>query len=457
MTPIPPIHSEDSPRGQRRKSAQRGSVLILVLWMSIGLVSIALYFADAMSLELRASDNRTSGLAAEQAIEGAARYVSWALTTLSTNGVMTTNSLFRCENIAIGSARAWVIGRQPLVNRSSPPSQPVFGLVDEASKLNLNRSNTNVLLCLPSMLGDLAEGILDWRSTNSALMLNYESLGYSSKHGPFESVDELRLIRGMTLADLDGDDLNRNGVQDSVEKTLAAGRTYSPGLLEYVTVYSREPNFHADGTTLTNINSRTELQGLLEEAFGSSRATQLLNQLGFRGGSTPNLRSPLQFYLNSGLSSDDFEKIAGELGVTTNSFSYGRVNINSAPEPVLTALFMGAGVNEQTALSASETLIEYRQRNLTAIGSIAWFVTALGLSHPVVTALASRDWLTTRSFQYSADIATVGPFGRGYRRVRFVFDLSDGTPKIIHRQDLSRLGWALGDTVRESLLVGTSP
>ena len=84
-------------------------------------------------------------------------------------------------------------------------------------------------------------------------------------------------------------------------------------------------------------------------------------------------------------------------------------------------------------------------------------MTALGLSHPVVTALASRDWLTTRSFQYSADIATVGPFGRGYRRVRFVFDLSDGTPKIIHRQDLSRLGWALGDTVRESLLVGTSP
>jgi hypothetical protein len=75
----------------------------------------------------------------------------------------------------------------------------------------------------------------------------------------------------------------------------------------------------------------------------------------------------------------------------------------------------------------------------------------------VVTALAQRDRITTRSFQYSADIAAVGPEGRGYRRVRFVFDLSDGTPKIIHRQDLSRLGWALGDTVREKLLAGNTP
>ncbi|HEX7576490.1 MAG TPA: hypothetical protein VF430_00480, partial [Verrucomicrobiae bacterium] len=55
---------------------QRGSVLIIVLWVSLGLVSIALYFANSMTYELRASDNRVSGLAADQAIEGAARYVS---------------------------------------------------------------------------------------------------------------------------------------------------------------------------------------------------------------------------------------------------------------------------------------------------------------------------------------------------------------------------------------------
>src|ERR1051326_1998397 len=56
---------------------QRGSRFIIVLWIAFGLVSVALYFGQAMSFELRASDNRVSGLAAEQAIEGAARYVSY--------------------------------------------------------------------------------------------------------------------------------------------------------------------------------------------------------------------------------------------------------------------------------------------------------------------------------------------------------------------------------------------
>jgi hypothetical protein len=34
--------------------------------------------------------------------------------------------------------------------------------------------------------------------------------------------------------------------------------------------------------------------------------------------------------------------------------------------------------------------------------------------------------------------------------VKFIFDTSDGTPKIIYRQDLSRLGWALGENARET-------
>src|SRR5476649_2475891 len=91
--------------------AERGSVLIIVLWIAIGLVGITLYFANSMTLELRASDNRVTGLAAEQAIEGAARYVGYALATYATNGTMPTNSQFTCANIAIGDSHFWIIGR----------------------------------------------------------------------------------------------------------------------------------------------------------------------------------------------------------------------------------------------------------------------------------------------------------------------------------------------------------
>jgi len=64
-------------------------------------------------------------------------------------------------------------------------------------------------------------------------------------------------------------------------------------------------------------------------------------------------------------------------------------------------------------------------------------------------ALQAIDYITVHSYQFSADIAALGPYGRGYRRVRYVFDTSSGTPRILYRQDLSHLGWALGKYVRQ--------
>jgi hypothetical protein len=84
-------------------------------------------------------------------------------------------------------------------------------------------------------------------------------------------------------------------------------------------------------------------------------------------------------------------------------------------------------------------------------------IDALGNNSPVVTALARGNFVTTRSYQFTADIAAVGSFGRGYRRVKFIFDVSDGTPKILYRQDLSRLGWALGEKARENLVAKDTP
>src|SRR5271155_1994289 len=94
--------------GQRRQNA---SVLIIVLWIAIGMVSIALYFANSMTYELRASDNRVSGLAADQAIEGAARYVSYVLQNFATNGAVPASTQFSCEAVPVGGAKFWLIGR----------------------------------------------------------------------------------------------------------------------------------------------------------------------------------------------------------------------------------------------------------------------------------------------------------------------------------------------------------
>src|SRR5580692_5915585 len=160
--------------------APQGSVLIIVLWIAFGLVSIALYFADSMSSELRASDNRVCGLAADQAIEGAANYINYILTNYATNGVIPDLTEYKAEAVPVGDAHFWIIGRDP---SGTPSTEPHFALIDEGSKLNLNYARTNVLVNLPNMTADFAQAIIDWRNTNSVGLsaMDYAPLGYTLK------------------------------------------------------------------------------------------------------------------------------------------------------------------------------------------------------------------------------------------------------------------------------------
>ncbi|HLX94902.1 MAG TPA: hypothetical protein VKU37_04080 [Verrucomicrobiae bacterium] len=441
--------------GERR---QKASVLIIVLWVCIGLVAIALYFANSMTYELWASDNRASGLATDQAIEGAARYVSYVLATYATNGAMPATNLYVCAAVPVGDARFWLIGRDP---SGTPSSEPGFGLIDEGSKLNLNTVNTNTLSELPNMTADFAQAIVDWRSTNSsgAYTLDYSQLGYPEKGAPFETVDELRMVYGSTMDLLAGDDLNGNGVLDANETNSSGGSRMNCGLFEYTTVYTREPNFNSDGVLLTNVNtaSTEDLQTLFQNA-GVANADRLASAIGNRrGGAFSGLMNFCLVCRIQGMSSDDFAKIADDVTTTTNTYIRGRVNVNTASADVLAALLMGVGLDQNTASGTAQSLITYRQQNPNNLGSVAWLIDALGNTSAAINALATGDYVTTHSYQFTADVAAVGPFGRGYRRVKFIFDTSDGTPKIIYRQDLSRLGWALGEKARETWVANATP
>jgi DNA uptake protein ComE-like DNA-binding protein len=400
---------------------------------------------------------------AEQAIEGAARYVGYALANYGTNGAVPQNTQFSCENVPIGDSHFWIIGRDPSVTPST--TEPYFALIDEGSKLNMNRVGTNTLSYLPNMDYDVAQDIVDWRTTNGTPDLTYAQYGYTEKQAPFETLDELRLIDGVTADILAGDDRNRNGVLDADEKDTSGTGQVQFGLLEYLTAYSREPNFHSDGSILTNVNTATQstLTTLFQNA-SLSGSTALAGKIAPATG-RPTFTSLLNFYLfcqaQNGMTSAQFATIYNNITISasvvnnTNTFILGRLNINTASAAAMTALFEGATggqVDEQTAESAAQTLVTYREQNPNELDSVAWMVDALGKSSPVVTQLASRDVITTHSYQFTADIAAVGPYGRGYRRVKFVFDTTGGVPVIVYRQDLSRLGWALGKKARETLV-----
>src|SRR5437660_1599019 len=218
----------DFPRPHRRHlrthGAESGSTFIIVLWIAFGLVSMALYFGHSMSLELRASDNRVAGLSAEQAIEGAARYVNYLLATQianGSNGMFPDPAGYLSEAVPVGDAHFWLIGRD--TNAIAYGAGVLtFGLVDETSKINLNSASSNLLagllLSLPRANPDLALAILDWRDTNgTGAFQTYYATGpqpYQCKNGPFESVDELRLVYGADMDTLVGEDSNRNGILD---------------------------------------------------------------------------------------------------------------------------------------------------------------------------------------------------------------------------------------------------
>jgi hypothetical protein len=169
----------------------------------------------------------------------------------------------------VGNAYFWLIGRDTNAWQNGP-YQPVFGLVDEASKLNLNTATADMLALLPRMTPDIAASIVAWRSpannnSSGAQSDTYMRLQppYSCKNAPFETIDELRLVYNMDLETLYGEDTNLNGILDANENDGDVTPPYDdrngrldPGILEYVTVYTREPGTGTNGTARINVTTQ---------------------------------------------------------------------------------------------------------------------------------------------------------------------------------------------------------
>lgn len=432
-----------------RHDRKEASVLIIVLWVALGLVALTLYFGNSMSSELRASDNRVQMLAADQAIEGAARYVAKVLYEQATNGLVPYSSDYASEAVSVGDAHFWLIGR---TDGQAAPNEITYGLVDEGSKLNINNTNVTaeMLELLPRMTPELAAAIVDWRDANEDLTAGgaeadaYALLRppYYCKNAPFDSLDELRLVSGATMEILLGEDLNRNGVLDPNENDDNRNGIADPGIMEYLTVSSRESNIRADGTARVNINNRNELASLLSETLSGS-ANQILARL---GPPTQQFGSLLEFYKISGMSATEFASIEAEITADTGSSIPGLVNVNTASAAVLTCI---PGIGEDKAAE----LVSYRLSISGAVDSVAWVTQVLNDEQ----IRQAGPFLTGQSYQFTADIAAIGKFGRGYRRTKFVFDTTEGTPKIVYRQNLSGLGWALGKETRQTWLATATP
>lgn len=175
-----------------------------------------------------------------------------------------------------------------------------LGITDEASKLNLNTATEAQLTILLTAVAaveesedeeeggtveEIVNAILDWRDADQSPRKEgggtegdfYRTLPkpYRVKNGPFDTVEELLLVKGVTGQVLYGEDWDRNGLltpnEDDGDETFPLDNQdgeLGRGIYPYLTVYSSEPNTsNANRPRVYLMGPEEPLRAELELAF----------------------------------------------------------------------------------------------------------------------------------------------------------------------------------------------
>jgi DNA uptake protein ComE-like DNA-binding protein len=142
----------------------------------------------------------------------------------------------------------------------------IYGVSDEESRLNVNTASADELAKLQDMTPDVATAIVNWRGGDSTAVAAeaqyYAGLQppYQPRNGPFQTVRELLMVRGVTPDLFLGRDVHQNGMLAAVGQNDLAGSVASAdlGWAGILTVDSSVQNVNAAGEDRVNIQSADE-------------------------------------------------------------------------------------------------------------------------------------------------------------------------------------------------------
>ena len=456
-------------------------MLVITLLVVIVLTGLVLVFARSMRVEAMATANQLASVQARAIAFGAAQ------------AVLALGDELPTDAVEVGDGAFWL-----LQTNFEDDKTHAFGITDESGKININSASEEMLLALPGLDETIVGAIIDWRdedtepSANGAEDEYYLMLAdpYNAKNEPFETVEELLLVRDMTLVELYGEDKNRNGVLDDNENDAAESDppdnrdgTLDRGLIDFVTVYSRDT-----GESRVNVNGSSgeggggasgggaprggapsgggqqaggdeELLNALRDAVDDgylqeTRAEEIFENIMTR---RPH-QNMVDLFYNSGMTIDEFDAVHQMFTTSDGNERLGLISINSAPKEVLMAL---PGLEE----SEAEALVTHRlgladtttsggvtvSGGTTLVRSVAWITEVLERDR----AVAIGDQITAQGSQRSVDIVAVTSNGRAFERYRMVFDASGDQPQILLWQRLTHLGWPLDPEILKNLRGGT--
>jgi len=425
---------------------RRGIVLVLVLWILVVLTVLTLGISQGVRIDNMVQISLADRLAARWlARAGVHQAISVIAQDNSSND--STADIWYRNDLAFYQVEMPQGVFSVISNREKHDLEPVFGVTDEAARLNLNVATAQQLTRLPGMTQTMAEAVVQWRNNRKTIHTN------DPHRYCFSTIRQLAWIDQITPNILYGEDYNLNGILDINEND---GPISAPddnqddqldkGILAYLTVYSYEMNRNAKGQKRFNLNTASpdELTGnlllkpehinwiianrpflsiadLLDEietksvVLSGNQPTDSITPFTAqpRAGTQKSIRPPLSVFI----------RIADSITVTDDTIIPGRININTAGPVVLKTL---SGINELLAGS----IIKSRQKYPQGFDSIAGLLSLPEISITLFKKIA--PYITVRSNVFT--IRSVGCASRTglCHNIEAVVDRGRGHPSVIY-------------------------
>ncbi len=261
------------------KNENGGVALILVIWVLVILIAISGEFSYSIRTELTTTRNFKEE---EEAYHGALAGIE-----LGKLEILTLKEPFHVYHNEEGSLIFHEEDDPPVRKGELGNSSFSYTLIDESGKLNINTASEEQLKNLLKNIGvetadidTIVDSILDWKDENDLHRLNgaeedyYRGLEnpYSSKDGPFDIIDELLLVKGITpeIFFTAGEENEEEQDEEGEGEKMDRGRAVEAktgGLSKYLTTW---------GSKKININ--TAPPEVLEAVLGTARAELIVNQ-----------------------------------------------------------------------------------------------------------------------------------------------------------------------------------
>lgn len=427
---------------------EEGVVLVLVLVILIAVTALALSLAREARVEVAIAAERSDAVQLRGLLDSAIELgMAEVRADLEPGAKLSSpwrDDQTRFAGLQLEGGRIWLLITEP---DPGDGREIRYGVRDEGSKLDVNVADEDQLSALPGITQEAVEGILDWRDADDdtreqgAESGYYSTLSppYTAKNAPFESLEELLRVRGVDAAMLYGEDRNRNGLLDPGEDD--GDGSFPPddadgqldrGLIDYLTVFSRELNRTKEGKArlLLSEAQPQDLSARLSAGGASDGFTQRVQlAMGGRGGPPGSLG---ELVANVGPSdAADFAVLLDEVTAIEGDQIPGRINVNTCPRELL----IGLGLEDEQV----DALLERRLQPDQDLNSPAWLSGVL--EFPLFVQLVDR--VTTRSDQFTINAVALLDHRPRFRRAEVLIDRSFVPVRVLLRRDLTALGFPI--------------